>query len=239
MGGGSAPDPDPNIGKAAMMSARLGKQYLGWMKDRATTTDAWAAEDRGRFQDTFIPLQDDFIKTAKNWDSPAAQRAAAREAVADVTQQATIAQESNDRGMAAMGVDPGSARYTAGRRGIAIDTGLARAGAANMARRQRRAEGVQMEGQAINLGSGMAVNPLSSYSAGTAAASRGFEGAMQGYGQQGSLLNQQYQNQLAGYEADQQAQGSVFGALGTAAGMAIGSPWLGAAMGGISGIFKQ
>ncbi len=233
---GDAPDQDPNIGKAALMSARLGKQYLGWMKDRATITDAWSAEDRARYENTFVPLQDDFIQTAKTWDSPQAQRAAAREAVADVAQQTKVAQAANDRSMAAMGIDPNSGRFAAGRRGIAIDTGLAKAGAANMARRQRRTEGVQMMGDAINLGSGMAVNPLSSFSAGTAAASRGFEGAMQGYGQQADILNQQYRNQIAGYQADQESSGQLFGALGTAAGMAIGSPWLSAAMGGIAGI---
>jgi hypothetical protein len=219
MGGGSAPSPDPRAGFAALMSAKTGRQYLGWMKDRAVTTDAWAAEDRARSKDVFQPLQDQFIETAKGWDSPGRQAAASREAVADVTQQATLTDGQNTRAMTAMGVDPNSRRFAAGKRASTVDLALAKVGAQNNARDQVRKQGLELEGQAINLGSGLAVNPLSSFTAGTGAISQGANGAMQGYGQQANILNQQYQGQLQAYDAEQGANGALMGALGTAAGM--------------------
>lgn len=218
-GKGNAPDPDPAIGEAALMSARTGKRYLTWMRDRAETTDAWAAEDRHRAQTVFQPLQDQFIETAKRWDSPAAQRTAAREAVADVSQQAALAQQQSDRAAAAMGVDPNSRRFAAGKRGATIDLALAKVGGANTARQRVRQQGLELQGQAINLGSGLAVNPLSSFTAGTSAISQGAQGAMQGYGQQGQLLNQQYQNQLQAWQTGQSSGDALFGAAGGLAGI--------------------
>lgn len=219
MGGGSAPEADPNVGKAAMMSAKTGNRYLNWMRQRAETTDAWAAEDRTRAQTVFQPLQDQFIAEAKAWDSPAAQRTAAREAVADVTQQAALAQEQSARAAAAMGVDPNSRRFAAGQRGASIDLALAKVGAANTARQKVRQQGLELEGQAINLGSGLAVNPLSSFSSGTQAISQGAQGAMQGYGQQANILNQDYQNRLQAWQANQSGADSMFGAIGGIAGL--------------------
>lgn len=225
MGGGSAPDPDPNIGIAALKSAELGENYFDWMRQRARTTDRWATKDRARFESTFLPLQDQYIAEAKNYDSPAAQRAAAREARATTAQQIQVSQDASERAMAAVGIDPTSRRATAGRRGFAIDSALAKAGAENMARRDLRSRGIDMLGQAVNLGQGSAVNPLSSYQAGSQAASSGFQGAMQGYNQQGNLLAQQDQQRMQAWQAGQDSQGALFGAAGTLAGMTSGS-WM-------------
>jgi hypothetical protein len=57
---------------------------------------------------------------------------------------------------------------------------------------------------------------------------------MHGYSTQANILNDQYRNQLAAYSADQDSASSVWGAAGTAAGIAMGQPWFGAAMGGIT-----
>lgn len=85
-GGGSAPKPDKNIGLAALKSAELGEQSLAWAKQRAKTTDQWAAQDRLRAKTVFQPLQDQYIKSAKTWASKGRQSQAAAEAVADVKQ---------------------------------------------------------------------------------------------------------------------------------------------------------
>lgn len=217
-GGGSAPSPDPAIGKSAVMSARTGKKYLAWMKDRAEITDAWAQEDRLRDKTVFQPMQDRFIKDAKTWDTPGRQAAAARSAVADVRSGIALESQRTEREMAAMGVNPASGRGMASRRRSAIERGLSVAGAANLARAGVRKEGMALRGDAINLGSGLAVNPLSSFTAGTSAGARGFEGAMQGYGQQGSMLNQSYSNQLQAWSAEQQQGNPFMEALGMGAG---------------------
>jgi len=68
----------------------------------------------------------------------------------------------------------------------------------------------------------MAVNPATSLGLASNAASSGFSGAMQGYGQQGQLLNQDYQNRLSAWEANQGMLGGIGSALGSLAGAL---PW--------------
>ncbi len=222
-GGGGAPEADPNIGKSAVMSARTGKKYLSWMMDRSEITDAWAMEDRLRDKTVFQPMQDRFIRDAKTWDTPGRQAAAARTAAADVTSGIAQQRDQDERAMAAMGVDPSSGRGIASRRRAGIERGLAVAGAKNLARAGVRKEGMALRGEAINLGSGLAVNPLSSFTAGTSAGARGLEGAMQGYGQQGSILNQDYANKLAAWGREQQQGNPFMDALGMGAGFLMSS----------------
>lgn len=218
-GGGGAPSPDPRVGKAAIMNAKLGRNYLGWMKGRAATTDEWAQEDRARDIETFRPLQDRFIKTAQTWASPGRQAAAAREASADVIGEMDRAGEAASRELASMGVNPNSGRSVSQLRSRSISRGLAVAGARNMARRNVRDQALQLQGQAINLGSGLAVNPLSSFSAGTGAGSSGFSGAMSGNESMMRGLNQDYANRLQAWNANQQSTGDLLGAVGMGAGL--------------------
>lgn len=78
-------------------------------------------------------------------------------------------------------------------------------------------------GNAINLGSGLGVNPATSMGLSNGALQAGGQGAMAGYGQQGQLLNTQYQQQLQGWEAGQKGLSSVMGGIGTMAGLVFGS----------------
>lgn len=218
-GGGSAPKPDPNIGIAALKSAATGERYLAFMEDQAAITNEWAGQDRARYQDTFIPIEDRFIAEAQGYDSPERKQKAAAEAVADVRQQQMIAQAGNERRMASMGVNPASGRFAGEDRRADTASALAAAGAANTARRQVEATGDAMRANAINLGKGLAVNPGTSMGLSNGAASSGFNGAMQGYQTQGSLLNTQYQQQMDAYKAKQ----SSMGALGSAIGSVVGA----------------
>ena len=221
-GGGSAPDPDPNIGKAAMLSAKTGEQMLAWMQDQAKVTNQWATEDRGRYTSVFQPLQDRYIAEADSWASPERMGARADEAAADVALAARQGQEQMARQMASMGVNPASGRFAGMARSAALQTGLATAGARNNARRQVQAEGDARMAGAINLGQGLGVNPGQSMQISNQAGGAGFSGAMQGYGQQASLLNQDYQNRLDAWKTNQQSLGSAMGALGTVMGAL---PW--------------
>ena len=190
------PKPDPMIGQAAMKAAETGEQYLSWMQDQAAITNAWALEDRDRFKGVFQPLEDRMIADALDYASPERKALAASEAIADVRQQAAIGEQTRNRQMAAMGVNPASGRFAgeARRSGMAGD--LAAAGAGNMARRQTEATGQAKMASVVNMGRGMAVNPATSMGLGNQAANAGFAGAMQGYNQQGGLLNQQHGNAL-------------------------------------------
>lgn len=218
-GGGSAPAADPNIGKAALKSAEIGEQYLDWMKDQSAITNQWAADDRARWEDVYRPMQDDFIQQAKTWDSPGRVRQQMNTAAADVRLATQQAEGTRRRQAMAMGISPASGAFQAGGRAAAQGTALAVAGARNTTRRSVQAEGQAMRANAINMGSGLAVNPGTSMGLSNNAISSGAQGAMQGYGQQGSLLNTQYNQQMQTYQANQQSGAAMFQGLGTIGGM--------------------
>ncbi len=221
MGGGSAPKPDKNIGIAAMKSAETGEALLGWMQDQAKITNEWAADDRAREVEVFRPLQDAFIEEANTWDSAARKNEAGQQAVADVRQQVANTEAGRVRQAMAMGIDPRSARFNAGGREASLNAGLAAAGAQNVARRRIEQEAEAKRANAINMGSGLAVNPGTSMGLSNGALQAGGAGAMSGYGQQGSLLNTQYNQQLQSWQANQNSMSSMMGGLGTVAGIML------------------
>lgn len=270
-GGGSAPKPDPAIGKAAEKQAQIAEDWLNFSREQYGVANArqerqdaiankltqqqmdtsqqaadWAAQDRARYQQQFVPLQNQFIEKAQNWDSEERQNKLASEARADVLTNANAQREATNRQLTSMGVDPTSGRYAAINRNADLNTSLAAAGAENNARNTVRKEAVGMLGDAINLGSGLAVNPASSLglstNAGNSAFSMtannnqqaaglgsimtsGYQGASNGYNSQAQILNQQYQNQLSAWQTQQQASqnstSSLASGLGSLAGMGM------------------
>ena len=220
-GGSSAPEPDKNIGRAALKSAKTGEAMLAWMQDQAAITNEWAADDRAREVEVFRPLQDAFIEEANTWDSAARKNEAAQQAVADVSQQTANAEAGRVRQAMAMGINPNSSRFMAAGRSAALDAGLAAAGAQNMSRRRVEQEAEGKRANAINMGAGLAVNPGTSMSLSNGALQAGGSAAMTGYGQQGSLLNTQYNQQLQSWQANQNSMSSMMGGLGTVAGIML------------------
>jgi len=266
-----APSPDPAIGQAAIRNIELGEDFLDFSKEQfkvsterqkeqdkiakqvtdqqlaaSKQSQEWATEDRKRYEDVFKPLQDKFIDDAKNWDSADRQSERAAEAKADVMNNASLARQAGERNMASMGVSPTSGRFAGVSRAGEMATGLAAAGAENTARNTVRKEGVAMRGEAINLGSGLGVNPATSLglssSTGSAAfgttagnnaqaaglggiVGQGYQGAMGGNSSAAGILNQQYGNQLQAWQAqtqaDSQASSSLWGGLGSVAGMGL------------------
>lgn len=219
MGGGNGGyEPDPNVGKAALLSAQTGQDYLDVMKGQMAVSNRWAGEDRARYQKRFQPVENQYVADAKKYDSPLRQNQAAREARADVFTQADIAKEQSNRELAAMGVNPKSGRFRGINRAQNFDTALAAVGASNLAREEVRSTADTMRTNVLNMGKGFAVNPATSLGLSNSAASAGFSGAMQGYGQQGAMLAQQDRTAAAA----QQDNSGLWGALGTVAGV---MPW--------------
>lgn len=221
----SAPSADPRIGEAALMSARIGQDYLGFMQSQAAVTNQWATEDRARERSIYLPLQDEYIADAKRGPDYDAVAGDVRRATADVSQRFDAAQGQQERRMASMGVDPRSGRYQAATRGSELAEAAATSGAGNATRLASRgaaeAKADQKMANAINMGSGLAVNPGTSMGLSNSAAGAGFQGAMQGQNQKGSLLNTQYQQQMQQYNADQASSSSLWGGLGSMAGLGI------------------
>lgn len=219
MGRSRAPQADPNIGIAALKSAELGEKHLEWMKGQAEITNQWATEDRADWREIFKPIRDDYVRDAKNWDTPQRRNQAQREAISDVRMQGRIADGTRMRQAMAMGINPNSGKFLAAQRDGANDMALAAVGAGNMARDRIEAQGEQRVANAINLGSGLGVNPATSMQISNGAAGSGFAGAMGGYGQQGSLLNTQFNQQMQAHESKQASRGGLLGAIGSVAGM--------------------
>lgn len=220
----------------------IANQVTQQQLDASKQSQKWATEDRKRYQDVFQPLQDEFIETASNWDSKERQESVAAEAKADVINSATQQRQATQRNMASMGVDPTSGRFAGVDRAAEVDTALAAAGAQNNARSTVRNQAVAMKGDAVNMGNGLAVNPATSLGLSTGAGSaamqttagnnaqaagnanimgQGFSGAMSGYGNQANILNAQYGNQLNAWQANQQANNSMWSGIGSIAGMGL------------------
>lgn len=221
--GGDAPDPDPQIGQAALRSAQLGEDYLAYMQKQAKVTNRWAQQDRRRSRTVFQPLEDRFIAEAEAYDTPERREAAAREAAADVQQGFAEARDQRMRSEAAMGVNPAAGRAGEMRRRDANAQGLAVAGAENLSRRQTEATGRALRGGAIDMGKGLSVNPATSMSLSNGAVSGGFSGAMSGQNQKAGILGNVHQMKMQGWQQNQQMIGDTIGAVGMLGGAIFSS----------------
>lgn len=228
------------------LTKKLTEQQLG-LGEQAIA-DANAARDR--YNTVFKPIEDQFVSEAANYGSPERQEAAAAEANADVQAAAARARGTATREAAAMGLDPNSGRFAAIRDAGETGTALAAAGAANNARQTVRDKGLAMKEAVVNLGKGLpsqaassaafalgsgnsaqglGLNANNAFMGSTGLMGQGFQGAQSGYGQQAGILNNLYNSQMRGYEAQQAESAALWGGLGTAAGMILGGgtkPWI-------------
>src|SRR5690606_10072791 len=267
--GSKAPSPDPNIGKAALMNAELGRDWLAFAREQFDIANErqaeldeltkligqqqiemsdrqmrWSEEDRQRYQDLFQPLEDRFVEEASTWDSPERQAQRAAEAKADVHQNADAQRAASHRQAASIGGNPARGRCQGMERASELQTALAAAGAQNQARDQVRKEGMAMRADAVNVGRGLPAQSAQAASLGLAAGNsalagaqgahgafmgntqimgQGFQGAMSGYSNMANILNQQYQNQLQAWAANQQATASGISGIAGAMGQGIGA----------------
>jgi hypothetical protein len=268
-GGGSAPAPDPQIGRAAMKNAEVGEQWLNFAREQFAVgnirqeeldaltsrvieqqmatqdeTNAWAREDRTRTKEVFQPLQDEFVKEAREYASPEKQEQAAAEARADVMQSLGVQSQINNRNMARMGINPNSGRFQEQTRLDNLNTALASAGSQNAARQQVRDKGLMLKADAINVGSGLPSSTAAAYGIGLNAGNsatgnsvqanqnwrgnvgimgQGFGGAMQGYSNQANILNSLYGNQVNAWSAQQQANATSSAGIGSMVGTIAGA----------------
>lgn len=178
-GGGGSSSPDPQVGKAALMSAKTGEDWLNFSREayadsqvRQDVTDKLSNEvttqqlddmrkastrsdaEWDRYNNLFKPVEDRMVSDALNYDTPEAQAKAAAEAKADVMSNSWQSQAQNQRQMASMGIDPRSGRYAGVDRASDLSTALAAAGAQNGAREQVKATGMALREGVANFGKG-------------------------------------------------------------------------------------
>lgn len=270
-GSTSAPAADPQIGAAALKQAEIAQQWLDFGKDQFAVGNErqkamdelstklvdqqygisqrqadWATQDRQRYTDKFIPIEDKFVSDAMNYATPEKQAEAAAEAKADVLNNAQAAQQANTRQMASMGVNPNSGRFQGVDRATDVATGLAAAGAQNNARNMVRDKGLALEADAANFGRGLPSQSAQATSVGigagqaamgTSAAAnqnfyqnnaqmgQAFQGGISGYGSSAQTLNNLYGNQINAWSAQQQSNATssagLMSGLGSLAGVGL------------------
>ena len=204
----------------------------------------WATEDRARYTGVYQPLEDEFIQEAKDYASVDRQEKAAAEAKADVMSASEQQKAITQRQMASMGINPNSGRFQAVTRAGDVNTALASAGAQNNARTMIRDKGLALKADAINMGKGLPSQSASAAGLGLNAGNmavgnqqtanqnfyanqgvmeRGFGGAMQGYSNQGNILNNLYGNQVNAWSAQQQANAASSAGTGQMVGSLVGT----------------
>jgi hypothetical protein len=214
--------------------------------NRQKTNDQNAASDRARYQQEFQPLENQLVSDANSYATPARENYDMGRAQAQVSQQFDQQRQAAARNLEGFGVDPSSTRYAALDAGMRVQQAAAGAAAGNQARMQTEGLGRAMRSEAINVGRGYPGQIAQTYgtalqsgnqgantmfaNAQTAASTMG--SPTQWYGGAGGSLsgaantmNAGYANQLAAFNAEQNASsglgglfGSVLGAAGNAGG---------------------
>lgn len=174
------PQPDANIGRAALKNAEIAQEALNFYKQayedskpRQAQTDALAkqlvdeqlatskqnrtqAEEQWqRFQDTYIPVEDKVVQDAMTIDSEGEQSRAAGEAAAGVQAQYDSGIAQGRRRMASMGINPNSGRSAALEQEGALGLAAAKAGASTDARLKARDRGITLRAGVANFGRNM------------------------------------------------------------------------------------
>jgi hypothetical protein len=226
-------------------------------------------QDRDRYENTIVPLQDQYIQEAQAYSSPEKQAAAAAQALADNQTQLEAQRNNQMSQLAAMGVDPSQVMSTSLSSQLGVAGAAQGAMAANTARQNTIQTGYNMLSNAINMGNNLPMQAVqegnSATNAGNSASSnaqstnsaynsavatgatasgirqnslslasqltgsplswaqlgnQSYGGASNGIMNAGNLINQGYQNQLAGFQAQQNANQSMMSGIGTIASIA-------------------
>ena len=218
---------------------RVVDQFL----DTQETNSINAAKDRARYERIYQPLEDSLAADARSYSSDERKDLEMGRAQASVSQQFDSARDNAARKLESFGVDPTSTRYAAIDMGMRAQQAATSAAAGNQAAQMVDATGRALRSEAINVGKGYpgqiaqtyntalasgtgAVNSTLAQTAsgantmGTSAQYMGLQN--QSLGTWGNALNMGYQNQLAAYKAENEANdmsgwGSALGSLGAAA----------------------
>jgi hypothetical protein len=220
---------------------QIADAVIGSSLDRQYITDQNAMADRARYEQIYQPLEDTQTAEALSYASPARREYEMGRASSEVAQQMEGARRSARQQLESFGIDPSATRYAALDLGSRVQGAAAQAGAANQAGAQTEAIGRALRSESINVGRGypgqiagtygtalqsgnQAVNSSLATTA-SGANTMGTAPQWQGLGNQstgiwGNTLNMGYQNQLAQYQANQQASSGIGSILGGALGVA-------------------
>lgn len=204
-----------------------------------------ADEQYQRYKDVYRPLQDDIVNQAKAYDTESNREQQAALAIGDTRDQFEQQRQNQSMQMRSFGINPNSGRFQGMMNANNVMEAATSAAAATRARSAAEQLGWAKKMDAIGLGSGVFGNQATSTQLGLAAGSQGMNagqtgmtnamsmgnamnqanmGAIQGWGQVGTLGVQKYNADVNAYQAEQQAGatgsaglGALLGTLGGAA----------------------
>lgn len=186
--GGSAPAPDPEIGKAAALNAATAKEALAWYKDLYTNEllplqkeqqtmgrqlidryfdsmdkqEAFADKQNAYYDSTFKPIEQQVARDAMGYDS--AENIAKRSGIAgaNVEQTYSQAEQENARNLSRYGLNPNSSAFALTNERLMRDKALAKAGAQTGAAFDTMDKAIALRAGAANFGRNMP-NSASNY----------------------------------------------------------------------------
>lgn len=205
-----------------------------------------AQADRARWEKTFLPVEDRFVREAMEYDTPQRREQEAARRIADVSSQFEAQRMNALRALEGYGIDPSQTRYGALDLGYRAQQAATQAQAANVGRREVEQTGRALIGEAINIGRGYpsqvaqsqgVVNQTATGAVGGAtgvtAAGAGAYGSAIPFAQMGqggyvnaaNIRNMGYQNALDQYSLDQANTAGFWGGIGSLTGQ-LGSAYL-------------
>lgn len=201
-----------------------------------------ARSDRERYQRDFVPVEDAMREEALGYDSEERRAQERGRAMSQVSQQFDAQRQNALSRLESYGVDPSQTRNAALDIGVRTAQAAAMAGAASGADRRIEDTGRALRSDVVNMGRGALSNAAGFYGqavnsgsaavsggnqttstgAGAAQSAMGWSGqALQGYGQAGNMMNQNFQNQMTSWQAGQDQTMGMLNAAGSIAGMMI------------------
>lgn len=199
-----------------------------------------ARTDRERYEQIYQPLEDNLVQEFQNYDTPERRQEERGRAIADVNSSFDAQRRNALQRLESYGVDPSQTRNAALDIGMRTQQAAAAAGAASAADRATEQTGRALRAEALNIGKGYPSNVAGSYGQSLAAGNSMVGNANQttstsgnaaqgansylntsisGFGQAGNTATQGYQNQMAQFNANQQATTGALSAIGGIAGM--------------------
>lgn len=268
---GDAPQPDPAIGQAAAANAAVAKEALDFYKGvyatdiapraakdaelRETLTNSTvksmdqqseiAGEQYKRYKDTFIPVEDQMVKDAMDYDSAANIQRRQGIAAANVNQSFSNAAGQSARQLSRYGLNPNSSAFARENAKLFNQEALASAGAQTGAAFDTMDKAVALRAGAAQTGRGLTNTALGAFAGSANSAStaggisaqgagvlnqgistmgQGFNTAIAGNQSAGNLYLGQFGAEMQGYNAQQAAIGGLFQGAGMAAGAYFGMP---------------
>jgi hypothetical protein len=200
-----------------------------------------AVKDRARYEGTYQPLEDNLIQDFQSYGTPERIAAERGRAMSDVATNFDAQRRNALQRLESYGVDPSQTRNAALDIGMRTQQAAAQAAAGTNATRIAEDKSRALRADAINIGRGMPSQVAQSYGQSVAAGATAQGGANQtsatsgglmqgansfmntgqaGFTGAGNMANAGFNNQMTQYNAQQQANSSLYSGIGSAVGMA-------------------